>query len=355
MAPSRWLTGLAVSEERVLAGRVAGALYLVGAATALALLVLPAVAVTDPALVVAIAAAGAVWGVACLTVVPWRRASPLVSHLSTAAGFPVAAIAMAVTGGSTSPARFYLLFILVYATYFYPRREAIPYVAACVATLALPLAYGTGHAAYAAELIVIVPTYAVLGALLVGGKGVLVDLRDRADDLARRDALTGLANRRALMAALERLADQSPRGGARFGLVLLDLDDFKAANTRFGHPGGDAVLEGTAAALRGASLDADVVARLGGDEFAVVVGHPASESMDAVCARLLDAIREAVVLGAAGAMRVTASAGWACHPADARSVEALVAAADGAMRAAKRDGKDRWLAPASAARATMPA
>ena len=80
------LGGLTISEERRLAGQAAGALYLVGAATALTMLALPHVERGHWPVVVAIALAGGIWGVACLTVVPWERARPLVSHLSSFAG-----------------------------------------------------------------------------------------------------------------------------------------------------------------------------------------------------------------------------------------------------------------------------
>lgn len=344
MGSSR-LAGLVISEERALAGRLAGALYLVGAVTALGLLALPGVEVSEPEVMVALAAAGGAWAAACLTVVPWRTAHPLVSHLSSAAGFPVSAIAMAVSGGGHSPARFYLLFILVYTSYFYSRPVAIPYVAGCIATLVVPLSYGTGHAAYAAELVVVVPTYIVLGTLLIASKRVLVELRERADDLAHRDALTGLANRRALMERLGQLVASGRDEDMRFGFVLLDVDDFKSANTLFGHQAGDAVLEAAAAALQGQARSHDTVARLGGDEFAVVVRFGTPDTMASTTERLLEAVRGARIEGAAADMRITASAGWACHPNDAHTVEGLIGVADQAMRSAKAHGKDRSLAP----------
>src|SRR3954469_9334941 len=179
------LGGLTISEERRLAGRAAGTLYLVGAGTALTMLALPHVERSHWPVVVALALAGAVWGVACLTVVPWERARPALSHCSTFAGFPIAITVVASTGGSTSPARFYALFILVYAAWFYEPREAIPYVVLSMGMELLPLAYDSGavHSAYLAEVIVLAPSYAVLGGLLIAGKSVLVSLRDQANAL----------------------------------------------------------------------------------------------------------------------------------------------------------------------------
>jgi diguanylate cyclase (GGDEF)-like protein len=340
------LGGLVISEERRLAGRMAGALYIVGGLTALVLLAVPHVERTHPELMIGLAVAGIVWGTLCLTVVPWERGNALISHLSTGSGFPVAALAVAITGGASSPARFYGLFILVYAAYFYVPREAAPHIAGVMALHALPLAYDANAVSggFVAELIVILPTYALLGLLLVGGKSVLVTLRDEARSLARHDSLTGLANRRALMEALERHVG-GRRANDRLGLVLLDLDNFKDANTQFGHQAGDRVLAATADGLRAAARDSDVVARLGGDEFAVLALDAGEPAVRDLAERLVRAVRSACDdLGLVGS-KVTASAGWACAPTDAQSVEALIAVADSALRTAKLVGKDCAAAP----------
>jgi diguanylate cyclase (GGDEF)-like protein len=218
---------------------------------------------------------------------------------------------------------------------------------------ALPLAYDSGAVAsgYVAEVVVIGPSYAVLGALLIAGKSVLVTLREEARALSLCDSLTGLDNRRSLMDELDRhLGGRRVREG--IGLVLLDLDNFKDANTRFGHQGGDRVLVATANGLRGAARERDVVARLGGDEFAVVAFDVDDERMREVAERLLAAVRRAHEdLGLPG-LALTASAGWARTARDARTVEELVAVADHALRSAKRVGKDRARGPFRLARAS---
>ena len=88
-----------------------------------------------------------------------------------------------------------------------------------------------------------------------------------------------------------------------------------------------------------------MVARLGGDEFAVVAhdAHPAD--MREITERLLQSVREAHERMGDAAASVTASAGWACYPDDAASVEGLIAVADQAMRRAKGEGKDRAAEP----------
>jgi len=340
------LGGLAISEERRLGGQMAGALYLLGAVTALLLLVLPLAEQHYWPVVVACSAFGFVWGTICLTVIPWETAPSALSHLSSSMGFPLTVLATAATGGAESPARFYGLFILVYAAYFYAPREAIPYVVGVIAMHAVPLFYD--HSATAsgalAEFAVMAPTYAVLGGFLIAGKAVMVELRERADQLARRDSLSGLANRRALMDALEgHLGGRRSREGV--GLVLLDLDNFKDVNTQFGHQGGDRVIAAAAQGLMAAARDNDVVARLGGDEFAVVATDVDELTVRDLAERLVAAVRDAFGALHMPGLKVTASAGYAVTPADATSVEGLIGVADGAMRTAKLVGKDCAAAP----------
>lgn len=336
------LRALDIREERRLAGIAAGALYLTGAGTVLLLLVLPGGETGHDAVVLGAAGVATAWGLACLLLVPWERAHPLVSHFSSFMGFPIVAIVVAATGGATSPARFYLFFTLVYAAYFYRPREAMPYFVMCLIVHSLPLFYDDKavEAHLPGELVVAGATYFALGGLILAGKHLLVDLREQALELSLHDSLTGLYNRRALMQLLERHV-----GGKRAtdvtGLMLVDLDEFKEANTLFGHPGGDEVLKSTAAALLATARGDDMVARLGGDEFAIVARGVDRVVMDKLAQRVVQSVRRKdEELGLEG-FRLRASCGWALYPADADDVRELMAAADAALRAAKESGKDR--------------
>jgi diguanylate cyclase (GGDEF)-like protein len=340
------LHALNISEERELAGKVAGAMYLTAALCVAGMLVLPGVETGHWQVVVAVAGAAAVWALVCFTVVDWDRTGPLVSHFSTFMGFPATAIVVAATGGASSPGIFYLLFIVVYCSYFYRPKEAWPYLIACVGVHALPLAYDGGAVAEGllAELIILGPTYLLLGGLILAGKRLLVDLREEARAASLQDSLTGLANRRALMENLYGRVGGERESDAT-GLLLIDLDDFKDANTLYGHPGGDQVLRETARALKAAARQGDMVARLGGDEFAIVAHGVGEQGMRALSERVLVAIREADAKLELPEFRLHASAGWALYPKDADTVEVLIAAADLAMRGAKVTGKDRSVSP----------
>jgi diguanylate cyclase (GGDEF)-like protein len=332
-------------EERALGGRLAGTLYVTGAVTATAMLLVPGVETRHWRIMLVLAAVGLAWALVCFTLIPWERASPLVSHFSCALGFPITAIAVASTGGAASPAVFYLLFIVGYCAYFYRRREAVPYLFACIAVHSLPLFYDPDavREGLVAQLIILAPTYLLLGGLIIAGKERLVELRDEARRLSLADPLTGLANRRALIDLLES-STAGGRASDPVGLVLVDLDGFKEANTLYGHPGGDTALVAAAEALRTAAREQDMVARLGGDEFAIVARGLNAEGLDGLAQRVLAAVRAAGAgLTEMPAYELRCSVGSALYPDDARDVDELVAIADVCMRGAKATGKDRTL------------
>ena len=337
------------SGERQLAGRVAGSLWLTGAFCAALGLLLPGAVTKHWGIVLGLAGFGAVWGIATL-LIPWERASQLAFHLPSVVGLAITAAAVAATGGSRSPYPLLLVLIIAYAAYFYPPREAAPYVIACVAVHALPLLYDEGAVdrGLIGEVLVAGPCYAVLGGVIMAGKRRLVRLEETARELSRHDPLTGVCNRRAFIEAMEEHVG-GKRGSDVTGLLLVDIDDFKDVNTLHGHPAGDRVLVETACALTAAARGDDTVARLGGDEFAIVATCVGVEAMRALAERVLAAIRETGERLALPGFRLTASSGWALYPDNARTVDELVACADVSLRRAKVGGKDRVQPPLAAA------
>ena len=165
----------------------------------------------------------------------------------------------------------------------------------------------------------------------------------RLRQLAERDPLTGLHNRRSFVRVLrERLAalqQPSRRPGATWTLMLIDLDGFKDVNDTLGHAGGDAVLVAVAAGIRDRTRVEDAVGRLGGDEFAVLLQTHEAEHAgaigDEIIARITGAARSVE-----GAPPVSASIGIV-HLRAGRGADATLAAADSAMYDAKRAGKAR--------------
>jgi diguanylate cyclase (GGDEF)-like protein len=332
---------LDVDEERKLAGKLAGVLFLTGGLTASALPFLPGIEVENKLWVIGLGAACVAWALFCLVAARptqhglWFWHPPAVAALAMAAGI------MAVTGGAESPARFYVFFMLVYVTYFFPRSEALLYLPACVVVALSPLVYDNSAIGegYLGELMVICPAYVILGALIMDGKSLNVALRERARLLSLLDPLTELPNRRAM---LEWLDDHIEREQV-VGLMMVDLDGFKDVNTVHGYPAGDAVLCATAETLRSCVRAEDVVARLGGDEFAVLTSPADPDSLEVLSGRVLEGVRGMADRLDLDGVRLTASVGSAIHPTDADTIDELIEAADTCMRGAKSTGKDRAL------------
>jgi len=151
--------------------------------------------------------------------------------------------------------------------------------------------------------------------------------------LALTDPLTGLGNHRRFHERLLQEVERAKRNGAPLTICLLDVDDFKRVNDRWGHPVGDRVLAQIGAQLRrdGESF------RLGGDEFGLLLpGRHAGSALDAAETIL----RRIDTTELAGGNSVTASAGLATFPADGSTGDELIRLADSALYRAKGRGKN---------------
>jgi diguanylate cyclase (GGDEF)-like protein/hemerythrin-like metal-binding protein len=173
------------------------------------------------------------------------------------------------------------------------------------------------------------------------------DQLKRAGDMLRHiafhDRLTGLPNRPLLFDRFARSISQARRNQSKSALMVLDLDGFKQVNDRFGHQAGDDVLKAVAARLTGVVREVDTVARLGGDEFAVVVAD-IHEQADAclIADKILNALMQPIPSGFDEPYRIGASIGISFFPDDGNEIDSLLAGADEAMYASKRDGKNRY-------------
>lgn len=171
--------------------------------------------------------------------------------------------------------------------------------------------------------------------------GVFQDVTQRyaVEESLRRsasvDELTGIANRTAFNAELEKAVAVADRGDERLGLILIDGDFFKQVNDTHGHLAGDDVLRAYGRRLRRIAPDGGFAARLGGDEFGLILrGEPATRISEVV-ERLLTELRLPVRSGA-GTIAVSATIGHACYRAEDATLRDFVHRADLALYEAKR-------------------
>jgi diguanylate cyclase (GGDEF)-like protein len=163
--------------------------------------------------------------------------------------------------------------------------------------------------------------------------------RDAAIRMSTVDSLTGLYNRSFFFSALEREIARGDRSGRAFCLVMLDLDDLKAVNDRFGHVAGDQVLRSVSDTMKGGVRKIDVAARYGGDEFVALLPETDPTGGWVLAEKIRLTVAEQGMPGIDPTP--TVSVGVVSYPADGRSADALLVSADRAMYASKRGGKNR--------------
>ena len=177
---------------------------------------------------------------------------------------------------------------------------------------------------------------------LVQREAQLERLTEQLVEDARRDALTGLRNRRALAEDLTVVEQRTRRRGGCFAVALCDVDHFKAYNDELGHLAGDAALRALAAIVRGELRSGDVAYRYGGEELLIVLDDAGLADAVEVAERLRRAVTAAALPHPSGiGGRVTISIGVAAGDGAA---EHLLASADAALYDAKRAGRDRVVA-----------
>ena len=168
----------------------------------------------------------------------------------------------------------------------------------------------------------------------------------RISYMAHHDALTGLVSRSYFTETIEAAKTRLDHHGHPFGLLMLDLDRFKAINDSMGHAAGDTLLKEVARRLKNVITENDVVARLGGDEFAIITfgtsidsDEPHHDGAIALARRVLDVINEPFVIETKSVF-VGASIGVALAPDDGIETEALLKKADLALYKSKAKGRN---------------
>ena len=168
----------------------------------------------------------------------------------------------------------------------------------------------------------------------------MTGLHSQVAQQAVTDPLTGLSNRRRLDQQLKREVERALRFGHELSLLIVDADNFKQINDRYGHLVGDAVLQTISDVTRSTTRTIDITARYGGDELALVLLETGTQGATILADRLRENVRTAKIRGLERGA-VTVSVGSATLPDCAGDVKSLIDAADQALLLAKKAGKDQ--------------
>jgi diguanylate cyclase (GGDEF)-like protein len=165
---------------------------------------------------------------------------------------------------------------------------------------------------------------------------------DALCDLSIHDGLTGLVNATFFHAVLTREIERSLRTGRTCGLIVIDIDYFKAINDTHGHSAGDQVIQAVAKELKRSLRSMDTAARIGGEEFAVILPECAPEDAIHASTRIHSVLNPITVFVEENSLKLTTSAGlvWT-NPHQSISSAALLSEADQEMYRAKRSGRGR--------------
>lgn len=255
-----------------------------------------------------------------------------------AIGTLLVALAINFAGSEASAAyALYMAWVVIAASLFLDARLTLAHGAIAVGAYATVL--GLDEAPDGLDLLRLAMTAGTVLAVALVVNGVASQIRavlSRFDEAARTDSLTELLNRRGFDEAFQSELSRAARAGSGVGVVMLDLDGFKAFNDRNGHPAGDIALKRVARALVRTNRAVDRIARVGGEEFMVLAPDSATPGTLALAERL----RRAIEIEFSGQDALTASIGVASFPSHGVEPESLIAAADGAMYEAKARGRN---------------
>lgn len=165
------------------------------------------------------------------------------------------------------------------------------------------------------------------------------ELNQALKEAAMHDPLTALVNRRPLLERLRAEVERSQSRGHSFCVAMLDIDNFKPINDRYGHDVGDTVLIETSRMMEGEVREYDLCGRWGGEEFLIILPETSVDEAVTIVQRVRDAIAAMRIRAGAEALAITISAGIAEYRDGERDAD-LLNRADGALLQAKRAGRD---------------
>jgi diguanylate cyclase (GGDEF)-like protein len=286
-----------------------------------------------------------------------RRADPTLSFAQTIAAQTLIAGAYAVSG-PVHPAVLSVLALVMVFGMFNMRAEAVRNV--CLYTLALVGAVMAWRArtdpqVYPVRIewlyfVLLATVLAVISQLSVQLMDMRLRLKSqklalenavaRIQEIATRDELTGLPNRRSMMAMAQDNALRRARGGLPFYIAMVDLDHFKAVNDTFGHAVGDQALRAFAAQAQAVLRNTDVIGRWGGEEFLLLLPESPPGEPTVGVERLRLHLADLAVCAAAPQLRIGFSAGFTRY-SEGEPISQAIERADRALYKAKEEGRNR--------------
>ena len=239
--------------------------------------------------------------------------------------------------GRSEPRTYLCAPFLIWAALRFNQRKAATAVCLLSAVAVAGTLHGTGPFVASSPNTSLLHLHAFLGVMSLMTLVFAAEVAERRRQeehiryLAVSDGLTGLANYRRLVEALDAEVKRYSRSGRPFAVLLLDLDNLKAVNDRYGHPVGNRALCRIADVLRVHCREVDTPARYGGDEFALVLPETGREAALQVARRICQCLAEETEVP-----KLSVSVGVAVHPDDGQTIEQLLGAADRALYQEKR-------------------
>jgi diguanylate cyclase (GGDEF)-like protein len=315
--------------------RALGALFVTAGPLAAVTLALPHAPDGNDLVVLALATIATVAGVLQIVFARWLPGGSGALGALLLTGTLMITAALIATQDATSPLALLYVWAGVEAFFFLQDRVAVWFLACIAACYAIALAFvpAPPHDDAVARWLLTVSAVIVTSVMAAA-------LRARSDRLvrelaeaARRDALTGLLNRRGFNDAMSLELERARRGDRQLAVLVADLDHFKSVNDNFGHGAGDDALRAFAALCVATVRKVDTVARIGGEEFALLLPDTDEAGGLLAAERVRRAVRDA--------QPISVSFGVAVFPGHGETGERLLHAADQALYAAKAAGRDR--------------
>ena len=259
-------------------------------------------------------------------------------HVGAALGTALASVGIYAWGVESAYGPFPYLWVTLYVFYFFSLPAALVQISLIAAAFAVELAIESPPNAPVAGWVATVGTLLATGLLVALMRNRMAGLFMSLTDAARRDPLTELYNRRGFEEVFEVELERARRASGALSLIVGDLDRFKRVNDEHGHDVGDEVLRRVAATMGSTKRSFDCAARIGGEEFALLAPDSDEHGAYILAERVRSEIERAF---GEEVGPLTISLGIATFPLHGQGPESLLRAADQALYAAKRLGRNR--------------